>query len=361
MKPLTIKRRESPNDEPRPLDPGERRQFMGLVGAMQWPAAQSMPHAAASISILQAKAATATAADAAEANKTLRFLKENSDIPMKFSRVAEDDNEFRLGVYTDASWASRPDSSSQGGYYVFVLDQGGLDGEARPLICLDWGSRKLPRVCRSSLSAEAQACANAVDRLEWCVNMLVGILAPQLQVGSSEAYDFLPRHVVVTDSRGLYDASQSQTAGLGIQDKRTAIEVMIINERMAAIHAGWRWTSADQQLSDGLTKVQTRQVLADQLRRGYHMLVFDPNAKAAKKKTDADRKQDAQRLQDGARQWQQRQRSSHTRSHAAVDESLVCVTPSASASLMRAGARHHRSLQRILATLATPENSADAS
>ena len=52
VKPLTIKRRESPNDEPRPLDPGERRQFMGLVGAMQWPAAQSMPHAAASISIL---------------------------------------------------------------------------------------------------------------------------------------------------------------------------------------------------------------------------------------------------------------------------------------------------------------------
>ena len=361
VKPLTIKRRESPNDEPRPLDPGERRQFMGLVGAMQWPAAQSMPHAAASISILQAKAATATAADAAEANKTLRFLKENSDIPMKFSRVADDDNELRLGVYTDASWASRPDSSSQGGYYVFVMDQGGLDGEARPLICLDWGSRKLPRVCRSSLSAEAQACANAVDRLEWCVNMLVGILAPQLQVGSPEAYDFLPRHVVVTDSRGLYDASQSQTAGLGIQDKRTAIEVMIINERMAAIHAGWRWTSADQQLSDGLTKVQTRQVLADQLRRGYHMLVFDPDAKAAKKKTDADRKQDAQRLQDGARQWQQRQRSSHTRSHAPVDESLVCATPSASASLMRAGARHHRSLQRIVAALATQANLADAS
>ena len=141
---------------------------------------------------------------------------------MKFSRVADDDNELRLGVYTDASWASRPDFSSQGGYYVFVMDQGGLDGEARPLICLDWGSRKPPRVCRSSLSAEAQACANTMDRLERCVSMLVGILAPQLQVGSPEAYDFLPRHVVVTDSRGLYDASLSQTAGLGIQDRTGA-------------------------------------------------------------------------------------------------------------------------------------------
>ena len=125
----------------------------------------------------------------------------------------------------------------------------------------------------------------------------------------------------------MYDASQSQTAGLGIQDKRTAIEVMIINERMAAIHAGWRWTSADQQLSDGLTKVQTRQDLADQLRRGYHMLVFDPDAKAAKKKTDADRKPDAQRLQDGARQWQKRQRVSRTRSRAHVEEGLVCDAP----------------------------------
>ena len=220
-------------------------------------------------------------------------------------------------------------------------------------------NRKLPRVCRSSLSAEAQACANAVDRLGRCVNLLVvGILAPQLQVGSPEAYDFLPRHVVVKDCRGLYDASQLRTAGLGIQDKRTAIEVMTINERMAAIRAGWRWTSADQQLSDGLTKVQTRQVLEDQLRRGYHMLVFDPDAKTR-------RPRKRRRTPTGSRMHNDFRTVLGSGSSVSALPTRARTRPSTrawSASFPAlphpwcAGARHHHSPQRILTTLATQAN-----
>ena len=355
VKPLTVKRKEKPNEGPRPLDPGELRQYMGLIGAMQWPAAQSMPHGAASISLLQARSKGATTADATEANKTLRFLKENADIPMKFSKIVDEDNDFRLGVYTDASWASRPDSSSQGGYYVFLFDQGGMDGQARPLMCLDWGSRKLPRVCRSSLSAESQACATAVDRLEWCVNIMVGIFAPNVTPGTAAAYNFFGQHVVVTDSRGLYDASHSQTAGLGVQDKRTAIEVMIINERMSVMNAGWRWTSADQQLSDGLTKVQTRQVLADMLRRGYHMLIFDPNAKAGKKKTDADRQNDAERLRQGAKEWESRYGTVKN-----PEDAMAATVSPRRTSLLRAGHRHQRRLDRVLGALAVQAALSDA-
>ena len=51
-------------------------------------------------------------------------------------------------------------------------------GEPMPVIILDWASRKLPRVCRSSLAAEAQAGAIAVDQLEWCKVLLALIIDP---------------------------------------------------------------------------------------------------------------------------------------------------------------------------------------
>ena len=35
-----------------------------------------------------------------------------------------------------------------------------------PLIFLDWSSRRPERMCRSSLPAEAQSAANAVDMLD---------------------------------------------------------------------------------------------------------------------------------------------------------------------------------------------------
>ena len=75
--------------------------------------------------------------------------------------------DVRLGVYTDAAWANRSDQSSQGGYLIFAIDEDGIvNGNTKPLVVLDWASRKIKRVCRSSLSAEAQAACVAVDALE---------------------------------------------------------------------------------------------------------------------------------------------------------------------------------------------------
>jgi hypothetical protein len=89
----------------------------------------------------------------------------------------------------------------------------------------------------------------------------------------------------VTDSRGLYDAGRSQSAGLGVSEKRTAIEVAMVNDRMAVLNGIWRCTSAHQQLADGLTKVSARQKLADIMKRGMHALKYDETFTALKKLT----------------------------------------------------------------------------
>ena len=81
----------------------------------------------------------------------------------------------------------RPDGSSQGGYVIFVASQEEIDS-AKPfrLTVVDWSSRRLQRVCRSSLAAETQAAATAVDELEWVKACWHLILFPNADPQSDE-------------------------------------------------------------------------------------------------------------------------------------------------------------------------------
>jgi hypothetical protein len=79
------------------------------------------------------------------------------------------------------------------------------------------------------------------------------------------------------------------TSGLGIKERRTAIEVRLINQRMTAAGAYWQWTNTLQQLADGLTKLQARGMLAEAMRRGNHAIKYDPTYTAGKKLTKKQR------------------------------------------------------------------------
>ena len=70
---------------------------------------------------------------------------------------------------------------------------------------------------------------------------------------------------VVTDAKALFDAARnvSVTHGLSAANKRTAIDVKIVCERMSRFDGQWYWTNTLQQVSDGLTTVQARQRLVE--------------------------------------------------------------------------------------------------
>ena len=72
-----------------------------------------------------------------------------------------------IGTFTDAAWAVRPDGSSQGGYLLFFADQALFEGKEASISIMDWKSWKLKRKVRSSLAAESQALADAVDTLNY--------------------------------------------------------------------------------------------------------------------------------------------------------------------------------------------------
>jgi hypothetical protein len=93
------------------------------------------------------------------------------------------------------------------------------------------------------------------------------------------------------------------SSGLGIAEKRTAIEVRIAVENMVSMDARWQWVNTHQQLADGLTKVGSRQTFADQLRRGMHAFRHDPSFVAGKKLTTKQRNEHEQALDDAAAEW----------------------------------------------------------
>ena len=107
---------------------------------------------------------------------------------------------------------------------------------------------------------------------------------------------------VVTDVKGLFDAARnmSATQGLSAANKRTAVDVRIVCERMSRFDGQWYWTNTLQQVSDGLTKVQARQRFVEILRRGYHALKFDLTFTAGKKLTTEQRQQRENELHQAA-------------------------------------------------------------
>ena len=274
VKPVTVdKVRKQLHDEP--LLEKETSQMRSLLGALAWPATQCMPMLSASVSLLQASMANPKISDLLECNKVLRFAKEAVErFRLKMHRHGEL-SEVVFGAYTDAAWAVRADGSPQGGYVIFAASRGEVEAD-KPfkLTTLDWSSKRLTRVCRSSLAAETQAAANAVDELEWLRSFWALILWP-LEDPLSEDLNRASGTFVITDAKSLYDAANSMSAGLKLSERRSAIELAMANERLRSMGGGWKWCNSAQQLADGLTKGSARAASLDAFSRGVISLRFD--------------------------------------------------------------------------------------
>lgn len=87
-------------------------------------------------------------------------------------------SELRLVTMFDAAHGVRPDGTSQGSFLTMLMRQNAFTEEL-PYHIIDWKSFKLPRVARSSLSAEAQGAGQAAESTEYCCRFLESILHPE--------------------------------------------------------------------------------------------------------------------------------------------------------------------------------------
>ena len=225
-----------------------------------------------------------------EANALLKFAKEHADVTLKYEPFESVNNhtdlsKIRLVVMFDASHAAREDHTSQQGHLAILVVEEVFEQET-PYHVVDWRSYKLPRVARSSLSAEAQAAGGASDSPEYICRFWSIIFDPRPKLRERLQESSPLRPTMVTDAKALYDAwrKETTTSASSSVDKRTYLES----------RGCLKWVSSERQFADGLTKSSTRSLLAGHLRRHRTKLAWDPEYTSAKKKSKQEREESRQ-------------------------------------------------------------------
>ena len=100
---------------------------------------------------------------------------------------------------------------------------------------------------------------------------------------------------LVIDAKALYDLLiRPEVQANSGTDKRTTIEVLVTQDKLACCGAETNWVSSEQQYADGLTKQAAAQLLADRLRSHMVKLKSDTSFQASKKKTPQERKRNTE-------------------------------------------------------------------
>ena len=203
------------------LTAAEQREFRSIAGCLQWLGSQSRPDVSPAISLCNHGQQT-TIHDLRNLAETLDHAKNTADMGMIIQDVPLDKSSILL-TYTDASWANAGHSSSQLGILVMVTTPDALNTKTKAAI-LGWRSSRSPRVCRSTLAAEACAADEGSDRSDYLNLML------------SELFYNEPAHLVgcrldrlhATDAKSLYDALISINPN--VSEKRVLVNIRAIQQ-----------------------------------------------------------------------------------------------------------------------------------
>ena len=188
--------------------------------------------------------------------------------------------------WSDAAVGNRKDFSSSGGYFITATEPKILQSKATVLNPISWKSGKLPRVARSSLSAEIQAFSIAEEELMFVRMQWLEFIGHDIP--SHDAVKLLPksRGVLVTDARSLFDVIKkgpNNTSGYGLKEKYSVLDMMSVFQRLARGCTETRWVHSDAQIADSLTKPVANSSLIRVLTNGVWTLVDDPCFTSAKK------------------------------------------------------------------------------
>jgi len=216
------------------------------------------------------------------ANKVLRKLRQG---PSKlFNKRIPTEDTIHLVAWSDASWANRRDGKSTGGFLIGLCSHKVLQGERGHVSIVSWGTNKLKRVARSSMSAELQALANAEDELHLCRLAWAEFTGKDIDLNRVDEIVKQVPGTIVIDAKSIYDALTSQNQPLQMAEKRTALELLAYLRNTEANGTQTRWVHGGANLADDLTKLGAHPMLREFLETSSWSLVYDPAQQAGKKR-----------------------------------------------------------------------------
>ena len=159
--------------------------------------------------------------------------------------------------FPDASHANLEAGGSQQGHLILAVHASITDCRV-PVSVLSWQSKKIRRVVRSSLAAEASSMSTCQEHLDWMRTMWEQITRSEFVLEYYEQFLKACPSILVTDCKSLYDAIQKEGAAPASKDKRLAIELAIIKANVVSGETVLQWIDARYQVADCLTKHASR-------------------------------------------------------------------------------------------------------
>ena len=176
-------------------------------------------------------------------------------------------------AFSDASFTSSQRIHAHQGTIIFTTTSELLSNNSAIVCPIAWSSKKIPRVVKSTLGAEAIALCNTVDRLSWLRIRWAWLKDPG--IGWQKPEEVLAREPTasaVTDCKSVYDLV-TRTATPQCEEQRTTIECLLIRQRMEE-NCRLRWVASGAMLADCLTKAMDSSRLRECLKSGRYAL-FD--------------------------------------------------------------------------------------
>ncbi|CAE7239120.1 RE1 [Symbiodinium sp. CCMP2592] len=193
-------------------------------GQLAWVANHSRPEQSFLASYLQGTQDKAEVSHLELYNKAVRELKTRK-VTLKFPCIPI--SRWRLLAITDAGWGVRANGESQGGLILCLCDQDVLERKPGATWVIEWSSKKLRRVVRSSTAAETLAAQNGLDAIEFAQSFLQEVLYGMSPKVFQQWTPENPSGLVI-DSKSLYDAlTRSACSSALAMEKRLAIDYAI--------------------------------------------------------------------------------------------------------------------------------------
>ncbi len=216
------------------LNKKQKRLLRGAAGQLNWIAFQTRPDVAFDACNTAVSLKNANFRDIQTANKSIKKAKAK-EVKIQYRNIGIL-MEAQIICFCDASFRNLKGEGSQGGHIIFLKS----DKNFSPIT---WQSRKIRRIVKSTLAAEALAMDEAADHCFYLRTLLQDITA-------TEGYVF--PIIIKTDSRNLHDAVHSTKT---IEDKRLKIDICSLREKLSRKDIQKvEWIGKDFQLADCLTK-----------------------------------------------------------------------------------------------------------
>ena len=222
-----------------------------INGSLNWLGTQSRPDLATQVSFSQQSFPAPTVSDAIAVNQAIRRAKQHADQTVTFCPIRPD----RLAImcHSDAAFGNAKAGATQAGFIISFTDQAINEGKMCQWSPAFWRSHRLPRVVNSTLSAEAQSMSSAMSMCEWVSLILAEALEGKRYPHSYWNQISSRKVLIVTDCKSLFDHLISKSSPT-LEDRRTAIDIIILRDSVNRLQAVVRWIPTDRMLADALTK-----------------------------------------------------------------------------------------------------------